>query len=134
MNKLRWIAVTMAILNGLLGLAAGIYLLFPISLLIQSVLHFNQWRDSVLGLGCILIAIPGYVIWWTYCQAARNKPTRSALWTASAAYNGIGIALGVWGSLKGAPYPFFLWPLAMALLSLWARQVLIATTQKAEKP
>lgn len=116
MNIFRWIAGTMAVLNGLLGLVAGFYLLFPISALFQ----FRNWQEVFGSLGCILMAIPGYVIWWTYFQAARNRPTRPALWMASVIYNGIGIALGVWASFKGMPYPFFVWPSAMAVPSLWA--------------
>ncbi len=120
MKKLRWIAGTMAVLNGLLGLFAGFWLLFPITAIGKSLMDFQLKNDLFWAFGCILIAIPGYVIWWTYIQASRNKPTKPILWLASAAYNGIAVVLGLFFVYHEKDLsPFLLWPGVMTLLSLW---------------
>ncbi|MDX6766176.1 MAG: hypothetical protein SFU85_05255 [Candidatus Methylacidiphilales bacterium] len=117
MNTFRWIARAMAVLNGLLGILAGIYLIFPVAYLFQ----FRNWKEAACSLGCILIAIPGYVLWWTYLQASRNKPTQRYLWLVSAAYNGLGVALGLFVAYQTHHLPpLLLWPVIMTGLSLWA--------------
>jgi hypothetical protein len=120
MKKLRWIAGTLAVLNGLLGLFAALWLFVPIAAIGKSLMHFQLKNDLIWAFGCILIAIPGYVIWWTYVQASRNKPTKPILWLASAAYNAIGVALGLFFAFREKDVsPFLLWPGVMTLLSLW---------------